>query len=211
MNEVKKRGKALSKLGSNTELQAQKILKLTNDLLQTSRYFLGLLIALLDLLHDKLNTNYWPYFSEQNSYALLYYRNGLANNKLIKSSLKFYATKSEQQKNLVSVKNIFERYILKEFKDLRIHFAHRDADTRQELLRKGIYIIKVANNEMSYTLSDLQQIWEKYSSFFLHFKLLVARELFSDEDLISYVRKIPKPKVFHVFHGEIVEKKSDQT
>ncbi len=205
--QVKQRSKKLSNLPSNTELLAQRILKLINDSLQTARYFFGLLIALLDLLSDRLERKTNTYFSEQNSYMLLYSRNGTFNNKLIKSSLKSYATKSGYKKKLISIKKVIEQHILKEYKDLRIHFAHREVDTEQDSLPEEIYNIKVGEKKVPYSVQELKDIWNDYSTLFLRFKLIIAREFYSDDDLISYVRKIPKPKVFHIYPGKVVEKK----
>lgn len=205
--QVKQRGKILANLPSNTELLAQRILKLINDSLQTARFFFGLLIALLDLLNDRLERKTDSYFSEQNSYVSLYYRNGIFNNKHIWSSLRSYAIKPEYKQKLISIKKVIERHILKEYKDLRIHFAHREADTEQDSLQEEIYNVKVKKRTVPYTVDELKKIWADFSTLFLRFKLLVAREFFSDADLISYVRKIPKPKVFHIYPGKVVEKK----
>ncbi len=207
IEEVKKRGKELMKLPSNTELLAQRILKLINDSLQTARYFFGLLIALLDLLSGKMEKDFSNYFSEQNSYVSLYFRNGRSNNKFIRSSLRFYAVKSKYKGKLISIRKVIEQYIFGRYKDLRIDFAHWDADARQDLLPDEIYTVKVKKDNVPYTIQKLEEIWGACSTLFLWFKFLVAREFYSDADLISYVRERPKPRIFHVYPGEMVKKK----
>jgi len=209
--EVKQKGKKIANLPSNTELLTQRILKLLNDSLQTARYFFGLMIALLDLLSNRLERKTESYFSEHNSYVLLYNRNGICNNKCIMSCLKYYTEKPEYKQNLTSIKRVIERHLLKEFKGLRIHFAHWEADTVQDSLQEEIYHIKVKEKKVSYTLQELKDIWYDYSTLFLKFKLIVAREFYSDADLISYVRKIPKPIEYQVYPGKIVVKKEEKS
>lgn len=190
--EVKERGKKLAKLSSNTELLAQRILKLLNDLLQTSRYFFGLLIALLDILSEKFEKESKSYFSEQNSYVALYFRNGKYNNKYVWNSLRFYVVKSKYKEKLTSVRKLIENHLFGRYKDLRLHFAHWDLGIDQNLLPEQIYNIKIKSRIVPYTIQELKNIWKEISFIFLRFKLLVAREHYSDEDLTGYVRNNPK-------------------
>ncbi len=187
--EVKQRSEKLNQLSSNREVLVQKNLKLLNDLLQTARYIFGLLIALLDILSDRLEKELSGYFSEQNSYVSLYFRSGRFNNKLIWSSLRFYAVKSKHKEKLISIRKLIEQHLFGRYKDLRIHFAHWDLDTKQDLLPEQVYNIRIKNRTVPYTIQELKEIWNVISILFLRFKLLVAREYYSDEDLINYVRK----------------------
>ncbi len=187
--EVKQRSEKLNQLSSNREVLVQKILKLLNDLLQIARYIFGLLIALLDILSDRLEKELSGYFSEQNSYVSLYFQSGRYNNKLIWSSLRFYAVKSKHKEKLISIRKLIEQHLFGRYKDLRIHFAHWDLDTKQDLLPEQVYNIRIKNRTVPYTIQELKEIWNVISILFLRFKLLVAREYYSDEDLINYVRK----------------------
>ena len=100
-------------------------------------------------------------------------------------------------------------YLLGRYKDLRVHFAHWEDDTAQDSLREEIYNIKVKEKEVPYTVQELKNIWYEFSTLFLRFKLIIAREFYSDADLISYVRKISKPIEYQVYPGKIIVKNKE--
>ena len=206
LKEIKEETKELEKLKRNVESKAHKILKLINDYLQTSRYFIGLLVALLDLLLNKLEQDKENYLSKDNSYLMLYRRRGHHYQKKIKNCLKYHPILTENIINLDSVKKVFETFVLKEYKNLRIHFAHHDMDVKQDQLKERIYKVFVNGVEKSFTLGEFNKLWEEKFSFFLYFKFLIAREFFTtDNELFNYVENRPKPAVFHFYSGKIIK------
>ena len=208
LEEVKERGKKLEQLETNVAKQAQLILKLINDYLQTSRYFIGLLVALLDMYYNRLEDNIDNYFSYENSYSLLYRKFGYQYNKKIKRYLKHYLTKTKFRKSLKSVKTVFESFVLNEFKDLRIHVAHTESDVEQNQLKERIYKVRVNGLDKSYTLDEFKNLWEIYFNFFQNFKFLVAREFFNDDrELVRYIENRPEPVVFHIYPGKPIGKR----
>ena len=209
LEEVKERGKKLEQLETNIANQAHKILKLINDYLQTSRYFIGLLVALLDMYHNRLEDNIDNYFSYENSYSLLYWKFGYQYKKKIKRNLKHNLTRTKFSKSLKSVKTVFESFVLNEYKDLRIHVAHTESDVEQNQLKERIYKIRVNGRDKSYRLDEFKNLWEVYFNFFQNFKFLIAREFFNDDrELIRYIEGNPEPVVFHIHPGKPIGKES---
>jgi len=205
LKDIKERGEGLEKSRTNTEKKAHEILRLINGFIETSRYFIGLLVALLDLNHDRVEKNLEDYFWIKNSFWMLYKKEGYHFQKKIERCLKYYPTNKEFNISLKSVKKVFEAFVFSEYKDLRIHNAHTDFDTKQDRLKERIFKIKVNGKDKSYTLDELTRLWNEYFSFFQNFKFLIAREYFTeDSELVRYIENRPKPVVYHIYPRKII-------
>jgi len=212
LKDIKERGEKLKNSRHNIEKKALEILRLIKDYIETSRYFIGLLVALLDLNHDRLEEDRDNYFLITNSYLMLYKRNDYYFQKKIKNCLKYYPIRREFNVSLKSVKVVFETFVFKEYKDLRIHNAHTDFDVEQDKLKERIYKVKVSGKDKSYNLDELNRLWNNYFSFFLNFKFLIAREYFSEDDeLIRYIENRPKPVVFRIYPGDIIREEDSES
>ena len=211
LNDIKERGARLEKSRTNIEKKAHEILRLIKDYIETSRYFIGLIVALLDLNHDRLEEDLDNYFLTANSYLMLYQKDGYQFQKKIMNCLKYYPINTEFNLSLNSVKIVFETFVFKEYKDIRIHNAHTDIDVEQDQLKERIYKVKVNGKDKNYTLEELNRLWTDYFSFFQNFKFLIAREFFTeDRDLIRYVENKPKPEVYRIYLDKIIrEEDSD--
>jgi len=211
LNDIKERGARLEKSRTNIEKKAHEILRLIKDYIETSRYFIGLIVALLDLNHDRLEEDLDNYFLTANSYLMLYQKDGYQFQKKIMNCLKYYPINTEFNLSLNSVKIVFETFVFKEYKDIRIHNAHTDIDVEQDQLKERIYKVKVNGKDKNYTLEELNRLWNDYFSFFQNFKFLIAREFFTeDRDLIRYVENKPKPEVYRIYLDKIIrEEDSD--
>ena len=127
--------------------------------------------------------------------------------KKIKRDLNYYLTRTRFKNELKSVKIVFENFVFKDYKDLRIHNAHHEDDVEQDQLKEKIYKVLVNGEEKSYTLEEYNNLLKKIFHFYLNFKFLIAREYFiEDHKLIRYIENRPKQITFSIYPGKIIRK-----
>ncbi len=186
---VDERTKKLLKIPRRFKLEAENIVNQIKNHYETTRYILGLILALFDILEGNLNENLSWYFSMKKSPLHLYYppkrRYGS------RYWLKDYLFKNNKySKKFSSLRYMFEDWIFKELRDIRIYKAHREIDTIQDKLYEGKYKIEIAGVLKEFTLKEIDDIEYNIFILILWTKYLVARQYYSNnEDLVNYLLK----------------------
>ena len=89
-----------------------------------------------------------------------------------------------------SFKSIFQNWLFKEFRDLRIHKAHDEINVVQDELNQKYYKICVGDSLRRYTLAELEEIKEKTGIFLQNLKMLVAKSYFRGNlNFTNYILK----------------------
>lgn len=153
---------------------------------ETIKYVVGLLLGLFDIIDNTSMRLSSYYFTKRKSPTLLYYRS--KNYKGLECCLKDYLDNPKFAKTFFSIKFLFEKWVLIQMKDVRIHSAHRQIDIQQNILQEGKYIVEVNKSLKEFTLNEIKDLEKNSFVFILCTKLLISRMFYSNnEDLVNYL------------------------
>jgi len=192
LNNIENKVSQLKEYPEQFKQMAVSIINEIKNNYETSRYTVGLILGLIDLLMDNRRDSSF-YFSEFNSPSNLYFPpknrdvnccwiQDYMNEKLFPDIAVKYS----------SFKNLFEGWFFPEVAPVRHHKGHAEKDLRQSMLDQGIYLIKVKTGKKElikqYKLEDLEKLFDDSFSLNLLTKHTVARSFFKDDDwLIDYL------------------------
>lgn len=192
LNNVENKVSQLKAYPAQFKQMATSILNEIKNNYETSRYTVGLILGLIDLLMDNRRDSSF-YFSEQNSPSNLYFppKNRGVNCCWIQDYMNGKLCPDIAVK-YSSFKNLFEGWFFPEVAPVRHHKGHAEKDLRQSMLDQGIYLIKVKTGKKElikqYKLEDLEKLFDDSFSLNLLTKHTVARSFFKDDNsLVDYL------------------------
>lgn len=186
---VDERTEKLLKIPRRFKLEAEHFVNQIKNHYETNRYILGLVLALFDILEGNFNEDLSRYFSMENSPHRLYYppRRRYGTRSWLKDYL---VNNTKYSKKFTSLRYIFEDWIFKELRDMRIHKAHWEIDIFQDQLHEGKYKIEIGGVLKELTLEEIDENERAIFKFILWTKHLVARQYYpNNEELINYLIK----------------------
>jgi len=186
LSTVKEKTDRLLKIPRRLKQEVESYISIIKNHYETIRYVVGLLLGLFDILNNtSMRKSSW-YLSKKNFPTRLYY--GPKYYYGSKSWLKDYLDNPKFAKKNSSIKYIFEEWIFKQLKDVRIHSAHREIDIQQSKLQEGKYIIEVNRVLKEFTLNEIEDLEKNSYRFILWTKHLIARQFYyNDEELVNYL------------------------
>ena len=187
------REEKLLKIPRRFKLEAAHFVNQIKNHYEITRYISGLILALFDILEENLNEDLLRYFSRENSPHSLYYSSGKRYGR--RSRLKDYLVNNiKYSETFSSLRYIFEDWIFKELRDMRIYKAHWESDIIQDQLHEGRYKIEIGGVLKELTLEEIVEKEKDIFKFILWSKHLVARQYYpNNEELINYLLKSHLP------------------
>jgi len=186
LSTVKEKTDRLLKIPRRLKQEVESYISTIKNHYETVRYVVGLLLGLFDILNNtSMRKSSW-YFSKKKLSTRLYYRSKYYRG--LEFWLEDYLNNPKFAKNFFSIKYIFEEWIFKQLKDVRIHSAHREIDIQQNKLQEGKYIIEVNRILKEFTLNEIEDLEKNSYRFILWAKHLIARQFYSNnEELVNYL------------------------
>lgn len=188
---VESRTKEILQFPDQLKEEAIRIINDIKNNFETIRFLSGCILGLFDIAYGNVNRNLEFYYQSGKSPHQLYYPKKASNPNNSKDwRISSYLQRTLLRSKFRSIQRLYEYWILKEFKDIRVYKAHKEIEIFQDELEKGKYKISLKYSVKKYTLEQLRTIYNTTGLFLQNIKLLIARSYFPNQYIFAeYVFK----------------------
>ena len=150
---VRKKTDQLLKTPRRFKQEIESYINIIKNHFEITKYFTGLILGLFEIVNKKTTRKISWYFPKRKSSPHHYFPPKNYDGK--KLWLRDYLNHQNFKKKYSSIKYIYEEWLFKQIKDIRIHEAHGQIDINQNKLTEGIYLIEIDGELKEFTLEDI--------------------------------------------------------
>jgi len=168
---------------------------------ESTRYLVGVMIGLFDILSGTFNDHNNPYLNLNNSVGDIYYDSKRNRDKIKRSSLEkrelipqrnlqAFLKENTNTSRFPAFKPWFEDWFFPTFTNIRIHPAHHQNDIQQDRISVDAYQIMSKDGVKSYSLAELKELKTTSYDFLVWAKSTAAYIFYTDnKERVQYLTR----------------------